>query len=232
MPFHAVITSPLGPILLAADDAGLQGLYFTDQRDLPQVPGAESHGATVSDPTAGMLGGRAIRTLRALRGVPPGPNGELFGRDAGTGTPGQPHLNGPACRAAGPTPLRLLQPHTPAGPLALLEQTRTELDAYWRGERQVFDMPLDPQGTAFQKRVWQALLDVPCGHTLSYGELAERAGLSAGHGRAVGTAVGSNPISIIIPCHRILARNGTLNGYGGGLERKIRLLEIEGFTIR
>lgn len=128
--------------------------------------------------------------------------------------------------------MRLLQEGTPAGVQAVLERTLRELDEYWRGARTVFEMPLAPQGTPFQKKVWLALLEVPCGETLSYGELAERAGLSAGHGRAVGTAVGSNPISIIIPCHRILARNGTLNGYGGGLNRKARLLEIEGFTIR
>lgn len=222
MPFHALIESPLGPILLAAADRGLQGLYFTDQRDLPQVPGLASRQAVVSDPTAGLLDGRAIRTLRAFRDGQPGISGALF---AATHDP-------QAAVDSASGGLRLLQDDTSAGALAVLEQTRCALDAYWRGECQVFEMPLDPQGTAFQKTVWQALLDVPFGQSLSYGELAERAGLSAGHGRAVGTAVGSNPISIIIPCHRILARNRTLNGYGGGLGRKIRLLQIEGFTIR
>jgi methylated-DNA-[protein]-cysteine S-methyltransferase len=226
MLFHALLSSPLGDILLSADEHCLTGLYFTDQRDCPHLPGlaAVSESEIVSRPSAGVVRGRAARTLKAVRAGSMPATGELFPPDvpatAGDVTGGQA------------TALRLLQADTPAGALAVLEQTRRELDEYWRGERKVFGVPLDPQGTAFQKRIWQALLDVPCGATLSYGELGEQAGLGAGHGRAVGTAVGSNPISIIIPCHRILARNGTLNGYGGGLSRKARLLEIEGFTIR
>ncbi|MFC4298508.1 MULTISPECIES: methylated-DNA--[protein]-cysteine S-methyltransferase [Castellaniella] len=219
MPFHALIPSPLGPILLESDETSLRGLYFTDQRDLPQVPGVEAAPVKVSDPTAGRQDGRAIRSFRAVRGQTAGESGALFSESR-------------RVLQVETAPLHLLQENTPDSALAVLEQTRRELDEYWRGARQVFEMPLAPQGTAFQQKVWQALLDVPCGQTLSYGELAERAGLGAGHGRAVGTAVGSNPISIIIPCHRILARNGTLNGYGGGLSRKARLLEIEGFTIR
>lgn len=230
MPFHALIASPLGPILLAAGDAGLQGLYFTDQRDLPQVPGIAAGDTVVSDPTAGLLAGRAIRTLRAFRGTPPNASGDLFAQDPAA-SPRRRDEGGTSPGAGDAAPLQLLEDDTPAHALAVLEQTRQELHEYWRGARQTFEMPLDPQGTAFQKKVWQALLKVHCGQTLSYGELAERAGLGPGHGRAVGTAVGSNPISIIIPCHRILARNGTLNGYGGGLGRKIRLLEIEGYTI-
>ncbi|KAB0610113.1 methylated-DNA--[protein]-cysteine S-methyltransferase [Castellaniella defragrans] len=235
MPFHALIPSPLGPILLAADEAGLTGLYFTDQRDLPRVPGVEAAAAVVSDPTAGFQGNRAIRTFKATRERPTGASGELFPTGSAAASAPAPARRRDEGAADGPgtaASLRLLQEGTPAAVLAVLEQTRRELDEYWRGERTVFGMPLAPRGTAFQQKVWQALLEVPCGETLSYGELAERAGLGAGHGRAVGTAVGSNPISIIIPCHRILARNGTLNGYGGGLGRKVRLLEIEGFTIR
>lgn len=226
MPFHALIPSPLGPILLESDEASLLGLYFTDQRDLPRVPGVEAAAAVVSDPTAGFLGGRAIRTLRAVRGRTADQIGTLFPDAAEAAVPSWDELR------AETAALHPLLEDTPAGALAVLEQTRRELDEYWRGERKVFEMPLAPRGTAFQQKVWRALLEVPCGETLSYGELAGRAGLGAGHGRAVGTAVGSNPISIIIPCHRILARNGTLNGYGGGLGRKVRLLEIEGFTIR
>ena len=232
MPFHALIPSPLGPILLAADLTGLQGLYFTDQRDLPRIPGAEAAGAVVSDPTAGVLDGRAARTLRAVKGRPAGSSGDLFPQaQAPIPANGAKRRPGALPWAPAGDALHLLQESTPAAVVAVLAQTRRELDEYWQGERQVFDMPLDPQGTPFQKKIWHALLDVSCGQTLSYGELAARAGLGAGHGRAAGTAVGSNPISIIIPCHRILARNGTLNGYGGGLGRKIRLLEIEGFTI-
>ncbi|WP_322998307.1 methylated-DNA--[protein]-cysteine S-methyltransferase [Castellaniella sp.] len=221
MSFHALLSSPLGEILLTADALGLTGLYFTDQRDCPHLPGLAPASEIVSQPSAGIVRGRAARTLKAVR-AGDAAAGELFPLET-PGVGGVDHMQ--------PAAMRLLQDDTPAGVLSVLEQTRRELDEYWCGERQVFDVPLDPQGTIFQKRVWQALLDVPCGATLSYGELGERAGLGAGHGRAVGTAVGSNPISIIIPCHRILARNGTLNGYGGGLGRKARLLEIEGFTI-
>lgn len=226
MPFHALIPSPLGPILLESDETSLLGLYFTDQRDLPRVPGVQAAAKVVSDPTAGLQGGRAIRTFRAVRGQAVDRSGTLF--------PDANEAAGPSWDAlqAETAALHPLSEDTPASALAVLEQARRELDEYWRGERKVFEVPLAPRGTAFQQTVWGALLTVPCGETLSYGELAARAGLGAGHGRAVGSAVGSNPISIIIPCHRILARNGTLNGYGGGLDRKARLLAIEGFTIR
>jgi methylated-DNA-[protein]-cysteine S-methyltransferase len=218
MSFQALVASPLGEILLTADEAGLTGLYFTDQRDCPHLPGVAAAGDVISRPSAGTREGRQTRRFKAVRAA----DCELFPAAA---TPAAPRAG------QGAVP-RYLQADLPAGPRAILEQTCRELDEYWRGQRGVFDMPLNPLGTGFQQRVWQALLDVPCGATLSYGELALNAGLGAGHGRAVGTAVGSNPISIIIPCHRILARDGTLNGYGGGLDRKIRLLEIEGFAIR
>ena len=221
--YHALISSPLGPILLESDGTGLSGLYFTDQRDLPHVDGLETAAQVVSDPSAGVLDGRSLRTLRAIKEVPSGETGQLFPAD-----PVPAHAQ-PRWKEA---PLRWLQDTTPANAKTILEQARQALEEYWDGTRQTFDLPLTPRGTAFQQRIWQALLEVPCGEVLSYGELALRAGLSAGHGRAAGTAVGSNPISIIIPCHRILARNGTLNGYGGGLERKLRLLELEGFTIQ
>ncbi len=233
MPFRALVSSPLGPVLLESDEAGLTGLYFTDQRDLPQAPGVQAAEAVVSDPTAGVRGGRALRSFKVVRKPPAGESGELFADGGGLAAAGAGQ-GGDAGRpgADAAAPLRLLQEDTPAGALAVLEQARRELDEYWRGERRVFQVPLAPRGTAFQQKVWRALLDVPWGETLSYGELALAAGMGAGHGRAVGTAVGSNPISIIIPCHRILAGNGTLNGYGGGLERKVRLLEIEGFALR
>jgi len=227
MPFHALLSSPLGDILLSADAHCLTGLYFTDQRDCPQVPGLAAVSASdiVSRPSAGIVRGRAARTLKAVRAGSAPATGELFPVDAPV-----PRAGGASTgQAAAP---RLLQAGTPAGALAVMEQACQELDEYWRGGRLVFGVPLAPRGTAFQKRIWQALLDVSYGATLSYGELGERAGLGAGHGRAVGTAVGSNPISVIIPCHRILARNGTLNGYGGGLSRKARLLALEGFEIR
>ena len=226
MPFRALVPSPLGPVLLESDEAGLTGLYFTDQRDLPRVPGmAAGDGPVVSDPTAGMQGGRALRTFKVVRK----PAAAIDDLSADVSAPSA-SATGRQRGADAAASMRLLQADTPAHALGVLQQTHRELDEYWRGTRRVFDMPLAPRGTAFQHKVWRALLDVAWGDTLSYGELALAAGMGAGHGRAVGTAVGSNPVSIIIPCHRILARNGTLNGYGGGLERKVRLLQIEGFV--
>ncbi|VVO25389.1 methylated-DNA--[protein]-cysteine S-methyltransferase [Pseudomonas fluorescens] len=108
-----------------------------------------------------------------------------------------------------------------------LDTVCRQLDEYFEGKRECFDVPLAPQGTAFQQRVWQALLEIPFGHTWSYARLAEHIGNPKAV-RAVGTANGANPISIIIPCHRVIGSNGTLTGYGGGLERKQALLQLEG----
>lgn len=101
-----------------------------------------------------------------------------------------------------------------------------QLQAYLAGEQQVFDLPLAPVGTAFQRRVWDALLEIPYGQTVSYGDIARRIG-SPKACRAVGLANGQNPISIIIPCHRVIGANGKLTGYGGGLPRKEWLLNHE-----
>jgi methylated-DNA-[protein]-cysteine S-methyltransferase len=101
-----------------------------------------------------------------------------------------------------------------------------QLDAYFEGERREFDLELDLVGTTFQRRVWEALLTIPYGETRSYGYIAEQIG-SPGAFRAVGLANGSNPIGIIVPCHRVIGANGSLTGYGGGLERKRVLLELE-----
>lgn len=101
-----------------------------------------------------------------------------------------------------------------------------QLAAYFDNQLQVFDLPLKPTGTDFQRRVWQALCDIPFGRTESYGELARRIE-NPKASRAVGLANGRNPISIIIPCHRVIGANGSLTGYGGGLERKRWLLDHE-----
>ena len=101
-----------------------------------------------------------------------------------------------------------------------------QLGAYFAGERQEFDLELDLIGTDFQRRVWAALLTIPYGETRSYGEIAEQIN-SPGAFRAVGLANGRNPIAIIVPCHRVIGANGSLTGYGGGLERKQVLLDLE-----
>ncbi len=101
-----------------------------------------------------------------------------------------------------------------------------QLEAYFAGERTDFDMNLELVGTEFQRRVWAALLTIPYGETRSYGEIARQIG-SPGAFRAVGLANGHNPIGIIVPCHRVIGSNGSLTGYGGGLDRKRALLEME-----
>ena len=109
---------------------------------------------------------------------------------------------------------------------AVLRTTVQQLTAYFAGELTEFDLPLDPHGTGFQKQVWSALTEIPYGETWSYGELARRIGIPTAF-RAVGAANGQNPLPIIVPCHRVVGANGKLVGYGGGMERKQVLLELE-----
>jgi methylated-DNA-[protein]-cysteine S-methyltransferase len=101
-----------------------------------------------------------------------------------------------------------------------------QLDAYFAGELTMFDLPVAPLGSEFQQRVWAGLQEIPYGATETYAQLAERIG-SPGAARAVGLANGRNPIAIIIPCHRVIGSGGSLTGYGGGLDRKRRLLDLE-----
>ncbi|HEY4375714.1 MAG TPA: methylated-DNA--[protein]-cysteine S-methyltransferase [Acidimicrobiales bacterium] len=101
-----------------------------------------------------------------------------------------------------------------------------QLTDYFAGQRTTFDVPLAPSGTDFQRSVWSGLCDIPYGETISYGELARRVGVPNGS-RAVGLANGRNPISVIVPCHRVIGADGSLTGYGGGLPRKKFLLGLE-----
>jgi methylated-DNA-[protein]-cysteine S-methyltransferase len=117
-------------------------------------------------------------------------------------------------------------PAQPQHPVLL--RAVAQLEEYFGGSRTGFDLPLDLQGgTAFQQSVWQALLAIPRGGTTSYGVLSRRIGQPAAV-RAVGAAVGRNPLSIVVPCHRVLGVDGSLTGYAGGLERKSALLQLEG----
>lgn len=161
MKFHpstvqARYLSPLGPMIVAATDSGLAGVWFEGQRHLPDSSG---------------------------------------------------------------------WPHAPGHPV--LAAAVQQLRDYFAGRRTQFELPLDLQGgTAFQQSVWQALLAIPSGATTSYGDLSQRVGRPAAV-RAVGAAVGRNPVSIVVPCHRVLGRDGSLTGYAGGLERKSALLDLE-----
>lgn len=109
---------------------------------------------------------------------------------------------------------------------SVLEKTEIQLKEYLDGKRKKFDIPLELEGTEFQKRVWKELQKIPFGKTISYKELAQRVG-SPKACRAVGSANGKNPISIIVPCHRVIASDGSLGGYAGGCDLKVKLLEVE-----
>lgn len=110
--------------------------------------------------------------------------------------------------------------------LPVLAQARDELAAYCDGDLQIFTVACRADGTPFQQRIWHALLEIPFGALTSYGALAERFG-GVPYARAVGAAVGRNPLSVIVPCHRVVASNGALQGYAGGLPRKRKLLDFE-----
>jgi methylated-DNA-[protein]-cysteine S-methyltransferase len=124
------------------------------------------------------------------------------------------HRRGPAADAIGE--------HTSEG----FDEVRKQLGEYFAGTRTVFDLPLAPRGDEFYQQVWAQLLTIPYGETRSYGQLARALG-DPGLAQAVGTANGRNPISIIVPCHRVVGADGNLTGYAGGLERKRFLLDLE-----
>lgn len=109
----------------------------------------------------------------------------------------------------------------------LLVETARQLTAYFARDLKEFDLPLAPEGSDFQRRVWAELLLIGYGETASYGQVAHRIGMTNAASRAVGLANGRNPVPVVIPCHRVIGANGTLTGYAGGLERKQLLLELE-----
>ena len=110
--------------------------------------------------------------------------------------------------------------------VAIVNAAEKQIGEYFAGRRTQFDVPLDLQGPEFHRRVWAALLEIPYGKTMSYGQLATKLGAPES-ARAVGTANGANPVAIIVPCHRVIGADGTLVGYGGGLRRKQLLLDLE-----
>ena len=156
MLFLTHYASPLGPILLAADETGLTGLWFEGQKYFPSFSGVDYQ-----------------------------------------------------------------EKETP-----VLTETARWLDVYFSGKDPGFLPPLHPQGSPFRQTVWDILLTIPRGQTMTYGEIARRLGVRSA--QAVGGAVGHNPISILIPCHRVVGSDGSLTGYAGGVERKTRLLQLEG----
>ncbi len=121
---------------------------------------------------------------------------------------------------------RLLDAAFKEAPCPILTRTVSELDEYFAGHRRSFDLPLRPVGTAFQMRVWEALLEIPYGQTRTYKEIAQRVEKREGV-RAVAQAIGANPLGILIPCHRVIGSNRSLTGFAGGLEAKKALLNLE-----
>jgi methylated-DNA-[protein]-cysteine S-methyltransferase len=109
-------------------------------------------------------------------------------------------------------------------------EVRRQLEEYFAGRRQTFDLPLAPEGTPFEKTVWEELRRIPFGETRSYAEVARAIG-RPGAARAVGRANGANPIPVVVPCHRVIGADGSLTGFGGGLDAKARLLELEGLAL-
>jgi methylated-DNA-[protein]-cysteine S-methyltransferase len=119
----------------------------------------------------------------------------------------------------------------PEGRSAVLVSAARQLEAYFAGELLTFDIPLELHGTEFQRSCWLALATIPYGQTVSYGEQARRLGLRSDAARAVGAANGQNPLPIVLPCHRVLGADGSLTGFGGGLDTKRFLLEHEGALL-
>ncbi len=113
----------------------------------------------------------------------------------------------------------------------LTDRCKQQLKEYFSGKRRIFDLPLDQQGTPFQRTVWDCLVQIPFGQVVSYADIADRADNRKAV-RAVGAANGKNPIGIIVPCHRVIGSNGTLTGYAGGVERKAWLLTHEGAEFK
>jgi methylated-DNA-[protein]-cysteine S-methyltransferase len=111
--------------------------------------------------------------------------------------------------------------------LPVLAAAAAQLSEYFADERREFDLPLAPEGSEFQLRVWEELRLIPYGATRSYGKIADRLGLPPGGSRAVGLANGANPLPIVVPCHRVIGADGSLTGFGGGIERKRFLLDLE-----
>ena len=119
----------------------------------------------------------------------------------------------------------------PEGRSPVLAEAARQLAAYFSGDLVTFNLPVELDGTEFQRRCWLALASIPYGQTVSYGEQARRLGLGSDAARAVGAANGQNPLPVVLPCHRVIGANGSLTGFGGGLHRKRFLLEHEGALL-
>jgi methylated-DNA-[protein]-cysteine S-methyltransferase len=193
--------SVLGTIIVAAEDDAVTGLWFEGQRHVPAY-------AARRDTESSDGGG---------------------GRDSADGQDGEGGHDGPGSRVE---PGARCGTDHPAD--SVLTRLFSWLDAYVAGRNPAIDFPLAPRGTPFQQRVWHLLRQIPYGETVTYGDIAARVSASSASGRtsarAVGGAVGRNPISLVIPCHRVVGATGNLTGYAGGIDRKRALLKLEGIV--
>lgn len=215
--YSALLDSSLGQIVLQASSQGLSGLYFAGQKDCPPLPGLPKAQGGALDPRAGQQAGRPIHSMRLKHSERSG-NAALL--------PGTAPVEwvGSTLSFIGTSPASSVH--------AIFEQTQAQLANYFQGVQKDFSLTLDlRQGTDFQRAVWKTLLEIPYGDCWSYGQVARAAGYGPGYGRATGAAVGANPITIIVPCHRVVASNQRLNGYSGGLHRKLALLQHEGLAL-
>jgi methylated-DNA-[protein]-cysteine S-methyltransferase len=222
------MTTPLGDMLLSTNSGMLTGAYFIGQKDCPLIDGLPAAAPASRDPTAGLMHGLPTRRFKVYRREA---QADLFMESGPHGMVVETSLEAAAPEDLNGASLQLMQPDTPSEAIAVFQQACSELTEYFAGTRRSFSVPLLLEGTEFQKKVWNALLAIPYGQYVSYGDVAVTAGLGRGHGRPVGTAVGRNPLTIIVPCHRVLSSAGRLNGYTGGLNRKYALLELEGFSM-
>ncbi|ANN70209.1 methylated-DNA--[protein]-cysteine S-methyltransferase [Bordetella bronchialis] len=217
-----IVETPLGPMRLHAQGGALTGAWFLDQGDCPagDEAAASTAGARIkAKARASIVAATASSPLAAASSQP------AAAPLSGSATP----LPAPAAPVAATGTPRLAAGLTldghPEDPI--LDRAELELAEYFAGKRRAFSLPMAPPGTPFQRRVWDALRDIPFGELQSYGALSQCCAQSAAV-RAVAQAVGRNPISIFIPCHRIVGSDGSLTGFGGGLPRKQALLALEG----
>ena len=196
-------------------------LFRSHQRVRPVAPLAVVRadaclgGARKSDPMT-----RAARTV-------PSPVGPLLLETDGTSLTRPAFIDRADADGAVESRTGVGQPDHP-----VLLRVKEQLDGYFLGTLRAFDLPLAPEGSDFQRQVWEELCRIPFGATASYGDIAVRLGLPVSASRAVGLANGANPIAIVIPCHRVIGADGTLVGYGGGLRRKRFLLDLESPTVQ
>lgn len=199
---HLEVDTPLGRYTIAAKGSAIIGIWREGQKHFP---------------AADRLGEHAQLGKQARLGE----HAQLGERLNATQRTGTAAAEGPA---AARDPATALAPTDP-----LLSRAAGQLLAYLRGESTGFNLPLAPQGSDFQQRVWARLQEIPRGQTTTYGQIAHDLGLPRA-AQAVGGAVGANPISIVIPCHRVLGARGAITGYAGGTETKLALLRLEGAT--